>query len=63
MKRETCELTALTPYELQKIKEIPQILLEEPFELPSILSLSKRLVINPKKTDERFQAGLWRYYF
>ncbi|HCD45936.1 MAG TPA: AraC family transcriptional regulator [Lachnoclostridium sp.] len=55
MKCETCELTALTPYELQKIKEIPQILLEEPFELPSILSLSKKLVINPKKLTKGFK--------
>ncbi|NFE20068.1 helix-turn-helix transcriptional regulator [Clostridium botulinum] len=55
MKREKYELTALTPYELQKIKEIPQILLEQPFELPSILSLSKKLVINPKKLTKGFK--------
>lgn len=55
MKHETYELTALTPYELQKIKEIPQILLEQPFELPSILSLSRQLVINPKKLTKGFR--------
>ncbi|MEW9054116.1 MAG: AraC family transcriptional regulator [Neobacillus sp.] len=55
MKYEKYELTALTPYELQKIKEIPQILLEQPFELPSILSLSKKLVINPKKLTKGFK--------
>ncbi|WP_371366167.1 HTH-type transcriptional activator RhaR [Sporomusa rhizae] len=55
MKHEKYELTALTPYELQKIKEIPQILLEQPFELPSILLLSKKLVINPKKLTKGFK--------
>lgn len=55
MKHEKYDLTALTPYELQKIKEIPQILLEQPFELPSILSLSKKLVINPKKLTKGFK--------
>lgn len=55
MKHETYELTALTPYELQKIKEIPQILLEKPFDLPSILSLSRQLVINPKKMAKGFK--------
>ncbi|WP_353097604.1 AraC family transcriptional regulator [Tissierella praeacuta] len=55
MKCEKYELTALTPYELQKIKEVPQILLEQPFELPSILSLSKKLVINPKKLNKGFK--------
>lgn len=55
MKHEKYDLTALTPYELQKIKEIPQILLEQPFELPSILSLSKKLAINPKKLTKGFK--------
>ncbi|WP_053956374.1 helix-turn-helix domain-containing protein [Inediibacterium massiliense] len=55
MKHEKYDLTALTPYELQKIKEIPQILLEQPFELPSIRSLSKKLVINPKKLTKGFK--------
>lgn len=55
MKHEKYDLTALTSYELQKIKEIPQILLEHPFELPSILSLSKKLAINPKKLTKGFK--------
>lgn len=55
MKHEKYTLTALTPYELQKVKEIPQILLEQPFELPSILLLSKKLGINPKKLTKGFK--------
>ena len=55
MRYDKYEPTALTPYELQKIKEIPRILLDQPFELPSILSLSKTLVINPKKLTKGFK--------
>ncbi|WP_101696414.1 helix-turn-helix domain-containing protein [Clostridium minihomine] len=55
MKYETVQMTALSPYELQKIKEIPQILLEQPFELPSIPALSEMLVMNPKKLTKGFK--------
>jgi AraC-like DNA-binding protein len=55
VKHERCEVIALSPYELQKIKEIPQMLLEQPFELPNLLSLADKLVINPKKLTKGFK--------
>ncbi|MFT4007475.1 MAG: AraC family transcriptional regulator [Lacrimispora sp.] len=54
-KRENFSLIALSSYELQKIKEIPQMLLDQPFELPSLLSLSETLVISPKKLTKGFK--------
>lgn len=54
-KCENFRLIALSPYELQKIKEIPQMLLDQPFELPSLLSLSETLVISPKKLTKGFK--------
>ncbi len=55
VKRERCYIIALSPYELQKIKEVPQMLLEQPFELPSLQILAERLVINPKKLTKGFK--------
>lgn len=55
IKREKCDVIALNPYELQKIKEIPQMLMEQPFELPNLLSLAEKLVINPKKLTKGFK--------
>lgn len=55
IKRERFKVTSLSPYELQRIKEIPQILLEQPFELPSLHTLSEKLVINPKKLTKGFK--------
>lgn len=55
IKREKCDVIALSPYELQKIKEIPQMLMEQPFELPNLLSLAEKLVINPKKLTKGFK--------
>lgn len=55
IKKERFKITALSPYELEKIKEIPQMLLEQPFELPSIQTLAEQLVINPKKLTNGFK--------
>ena len=55
VKRERCEIIALSPYELRKIKEIPQMLLELPFELPNLLTLAEKLFINPKKLTKGFK--------
>ena len=55
IKHERCDVVALSPYELQKIKDIPQMLLEQPFELPNLLSLAEKLVINPKKLTKGFK--------
>ena len=55
VKNEGCDVIELSPYELQKIKDIPQMLLDKPFELPNLLSLSKKLVINPKKLTKGFK--------
>lgn len=55
IKCEGCEIIALSPYELRKIKEIPQMLLEQPFELPNLLTLAEILVINPKKLTKGFK--------
>ncbi len=55
VKCEGCEIIALSPYELRKIKEIPQMLLEQPFELPNLLTLAEMLVINPKKLTKGFK--------
>jgi AraC-like DNA-binding protein len=55
IKHEGYDVVALSPYELQKIKEIPQMLLEQPFELPNLLSLAEKLVINPKKLTKGFK--------
>lgn len=54
-KQESFKFVSLSPYELQKIKEIPQMLLEQPFELPGLLTLSEKLVINPKKLTKGFK--------
>lgn len=54
-KQENLSLTALSPYELQRIKEIPQMLLDRPFELPSLPALSQSLAINPKKLTKGFR--------
>ncbi len=55
VKHERCDVVALSPYELQKIKDIPQMLLKQPFELPNLLSLAEKLVINPKKLTKGFK--------
>lgn len=55
IKHKKCDVIGLSSYELQKIKEIPQMFLEQPFELPNLLSLSKTLVINPKKLTKGFK--------
>lgn len=55
VKQEDIGLVSLTPYELRKIKEVPQMLLDRPFELPSIQDLSKQLVISPKKLTRGFR--------
>ena len=55
MKHEGYDVVSLSPYELQKIKEIPQMLLERTFELPNLLSLAEMLVINPKKLTKGFK--------
>ena len=55
VKYEGCDVVALSPYELQKIKDIPQMLLEQPFELPNLLSLAENLAINPKKLTKGFK--------
>ena len=55
VKHEGCDVVALSPYELEKIKDIPQMLLNQPFELPNLLSLSEMLAINPKKLTKGFK--------
>lgn len=55
IKREGYDVVDLSSYELQKIKEIPQILLSQPFELPNLFSLAENLVINPKKLTKGFK--------
>lgn len=55
VKREHFELVGLNPYELQKIKEIPPMLMDQLFELPSLMELSKMLVISPKKLSKGFK--------
>lgn len=54
-KQEKFRLTPLSPYELQQIKEIPQMLLDQPFELPSLITLAKDLSISPKKLTRGFK--------
>lgn len=53
--QEHVQLTSISPYELQKIKEIPLILWNLPFEQPNLLVLANRLSINPKKLEKGFK--------
>lgn len=55
IKRENFRLADLNSYELEKIKEIPQMLMDQLFELPSLITLSKKLVISPKKLSKGFK--------
>lgn len=55
MKDSGYRLITLSSYELQRIKEIPQILMDRPHELPNLLSLSNHLVMNPKKLAKGFK--------
>lgn len=54
-KQENYRLISLSQYELQRIREIPQMLLDQPFELPSLLTLSRHLGLNPKKLAKGFK--------
>lgn len=55
IKHDGGNVVALSPCELQKIKDIPQMLLDQPFELPNLLSLAEKLVINPKRLSKGFK--------
>lgn len=52
---ENTSIIGLTPYELEKIKEIPQLLLGQPFELPGLLALSEKLAVSPKRLTKGFK--------
>ncbi len=56
IKHERGDVVALSPYELETIKAIPQMLLKQPFELPNLLSLAETLAINPKKLTKGFKC-------
>lgn len=66
MKDGTLNPTALSPYELEKIKEVPELLLKNPFELPGPGELSETLSISQKKLIKGFQLvygdTIYSYY-
>lgn len=45
----------LSPYELARIKEVPEMLLQQPFELPSLSALSQTLSMSQKKLVKGFK--------
>lgn len=53
--KENIQLIYLSPYEIQRIKEIPKLFLEQPFELPTLKTLSDTLSISQKKLTKGFK--------
>lgn len=53
--KENIQLIYLSPYEIQRIKEIPRLFLEQPFELPTLKTLSDTLSISQKKLTKGFK--------
>lgn len=66
MKGESLKPAQLSPYELERIKQVPDMLLSQPFELPSLRALSKILTINQKKLVKGFKLvygdTIYSYY-